>query len=72
MKNFTAVVEETPAANLVGARPVPRGFAPNHAACLLERMSDGRMFLLLKPTTDKQTVTAWADARIAEIAEEAR
>lgn len=66
---FTIVRDETPSANLLGSGPCPIARNLNLGAHLLERITDGALFLLIGATTDEGQARRWAEEWIAEQAE---
>ena len=66
LQRYTVVRDESSSANLTGAEPYPVAHSPNRDAYLLERRSDGRLFLQVGATADAPSAQAWADRYLAD------
>lgn len=66
MAAYTLVRDETPSVNLMGAAPWVRARNGTLGAFLLERRTDGKLFLNVRGTTCAQQAREWADRVIAE------
>lgn len=65
MDRYTTVRRETPSENLTGRTPYVLASNMNLGAHILERVSDGRKFLLMDVDATVTPARVWADGELA-------
>lgn len=67
MPEYTTIFEGSPGVNLTGSRPYMLAADLANGRHLVERVSDGQLYLILAPHVSAESCQRWAERKIREL-----